>query len=118
MQLDIIMRLYIAGAPTTLEDESGDSASDRACRRLEEPFLEGAMLLGMCCPLVGVLSLWGTHDNIPNSPPDILSILESKRTSSTARVETPGKVRMWVKPYSGGWGVPLGISPTRYQAIA
>ncbi len=59
----------------------------------------------------------GTHDNIPNSPPDILSILESKRTSSTARVETPGKVRMWVKPYSGGWGVPLGISPTRYQDV-
>ncbi len=49
----------------------------------------------------------GTHDNIPNSPPDILSILESKRTSSTARVETPGKVRMWVKPYSG-WGFPWG----------
>ncbi len=51
------MRLYSAGAPTTLEDESGDSASDRACRRLEDPFLEGAMLLGTCVPPCGDIKL-------------------------------------------------------------
>lgn len=45
-QLDIIMQLYKGGAPISLEDDNGDSASDRACRRLEDPFLEGAMLLG------------------------------------------------------------------------
>ena len=46
--MDIIMMLYRAGVPPALEDDNGDSASDRACRRLEDPFLEGAMLLGVC----------------------------------------------------------------------
>lgn len=45
-QMDIIAALHAKGAPITLEDSRGDTASDRACRRLENPFLEGAMLLG------------------------------------------------------------------------
>ncbi len=54
VQMDIIMKLCAAGAPTLLEDSNGDSASDRACRRLEDPFLEGAMLLGTSVEWVDV----------------------------------------------------------------
>jgi len=45
-QMDIIMALAQAGLSPAIEDSNGDTASDRACRRLEDPFIEGAMLLG------------------------------------------------------------------------
>lgn len=46
-QMDIIMKLHDSGVPLMQEDSNGDTASDRACRRLEDPFIEGAMLLGV-----------------------------------------------------------------------
>ena len=46
-QMDIIVKLHDSGVPLTQEDDNGDTASDRACRRLEDPFIEGAMLLGV-----------------------------------------------------------------------
>ena len=51
-QLDIIVSLCVAGVDPVEKDEKGHTASYRACRQLETPFLEGAFLLGRYRPWI------------------------------------------------------------------